>query len=142
MDLMNMRTTFDPYAGNDPLVDKMIGNAYDVVALVAKNLQAILFLGDNMTELMLIAKGLRVSTVVLGVAGQVGELISIPLPTGVTADKVVASSVLIATPDGSLYGSDYFTCYIAAGALKISLNLSAPPALVGSVIRWYLTYGV
>lgn len=139
-----MRAFNDPMGGTDPLVDKMIGNAYDTVALVAKNLQELLYLGQNMDDLSLIANSLRISTMVEGIAGQLGELVSIPLPVGIQQSKLQSSSVMVTALDGTIYTADsgYFTSYIKDGALKFAMKLMAPVDLIGAPVRWFVSYGV
>jgi hypothetical protein len=128
--------------GSAPLVDKMIGTAYDKVALVSKNLELLQYVADHMEDLLLVSTQLRNSQVVEGVSGQLGALVTIPLPEGVAQNMVVASSIILVASDGALYGEEYFSSYILENALKISLKMSAPTSLIGSGIRWYVTYGV
>jgi hypothetical protein len=59
MDLiMNMRTVFSPCGQNNTtLVDKMIGNAYEVVRYVAENMEKLLYIVDNMEAIHTAAGG-------------------------------------------------------------------------------------
>lgn len=43
-----MRTPFQPYGGVSPIIDKMIGNAYDVIKYVARYLKEIRYVAENM----------------------------------------------------------------------------------------------
>lgn len=135
---------FDEDAGNVCLVDKMIGNAYDVVKYVACHIDVLRYVATNMEEIHEVAINLKRSGLVLGETGLVNETVSIPLPEEAPASMVLASSVLIATADGSLFGSDsgYFTASIQAGALRLFLKPDAPVALQNAVVRWFITYGV
>lgn len=45
---MSMRPTFDPYGGVNPIIDKMIGNAFDIVKYVARYLKEIRYVAENM----------------------------------------------------------------------------------------------
>lgn len=45
---MGMRPTNDPFGGHTPLVDKLIGNAYDHVRFVAVNMPAIKHVSANL----------------------------------------------------------------------------------------------
>lgn len=45
---MGMRPMNDPYGGHAPLVDKLIGNAYDHVRFVAVNMPAIKHVSANL----------------------------------------------------------------------------------------------
>ena len=50
-----MRTVNDPYGGYSPLVDKMIGNAYEVVKHVAMNLMYIRHVSANLEQVYTVA---------------------------------------------------------------------------------------
>lgn len=45
---MGIRPTNDPYGGINPLIDKLIGNAFDIVKYVAANLKVIRYVAENM----------------------------------------------------------------------------------------------
>ena len=69
---MGIRPTNDPYGGVNPLIDKMIGNAYDIVKYVAANLKTIRYVAENMETVFQAAQnmqqgggGLGLNTVVL-----------------------------------------------------------------------------
>ena len=79
-----MRTVNDPYGGYSPLVDKMIGNAYEVVKHVAMNLVYVRHVSANLEQVYTVAtnieavlKNASVSDQIIIVAGlqeQVKEL--------------------------------------------------------------------
>lgn len=152
---MNMRTVHDPRNGAcDPygdypnghasLVDKMIGNAYEVVRYVARHLDMIRYVGTNMEMVHEVASNLKTNGLVLGSVLGLNETASVPLPEGVTQEMVLSSSVMLVDLDGSLYGADsgYFTASIQTGALRVHLKPTAPLQLENAVVRWFLTYGV
>lgn len=138
-----MRAFNDPMGGTDPLIDKTIGNAYDTVALVAKNIALIQFLGENMDELTLIAKGLKTTTYVETVAGQIGELVSTVLPASIKVADIKSFTVMLRDSTGSLFAGDsgLFNARIEAGATKVALMPAAPPSLIGSTVVWSIVQG-
>lgn len=138
-----MRAFNDPMGGTDPLIDKAIGNAYDTVALVAKNIALIQFLGENMDELTLIAKGLKTTTYVETVAGQIGELVSTVLPTSIKVADIKSFTVMLRDSTGNLFAGDsgLFNARIEAGAAKVALMPAAPPSLIGSTVVWSIVQG-
>lgn len=146
-----MRTVFDHRVGNcqpysregqnTPLVDKLIGNAYDVVLYVARYLEVIRYVAANMENIYEVAVNLKKSGLVLGqLDGVTG---SVALPEGVTTAMILSSSVILEAPDGSIFGSDsgLFTASVQAGALRVFLKDTAPAPLQNAVIRWFITYG-
>lgn len=152
---MNMRTVHDPRNGvGDPysdypnghasLVDKMIGNAYEVVRYVAKHLDMIRYVGSNMENIHEIATNLKTNGLVLGTVLGLNETASIAIPEGVSQASILSSSVMLVDLDGSLYGPDsgYFSASIQTGALRVFLHPDAPLQLENAVVRWFLTYGV
>lgn len=138
-----MRAFNDPMGGTDLIIDKMIGNAYDTVALVAKNIALIQFLGENMDELTLIAKGLKTTTYVETVAGQIGELVSTVLPASIKVVDIKGFTVMLRDSTGSLFAGDsgLFNARIEAGTTKVVLMPSAPPSLIGSTVVWSIVQG-
>lgn len=138
-----MRAFNDPMGGTDLIIDKMIGNAYDTVALVAKNIALIQFLGENMDELTLIAKGLKTTTYVETVAGQIGELVSTVLPASIKVADIKSFTVMLRDSTGSLFAGDsgLFNARIEAGATKVALMPAAPPSLIGSTVVWSIVQG-
>ena len=152
------RATASPYAGSAPMVDKLIGNAYDTVKTVADKLSLLQYLADNMEALVLIANDLgitsndlsitsndlSITSTVLGIAGQPGETTQLALPAGVAQDSITSTSVLLDDGVGGLYGfeSNYFTFYILNGSLRLTMNPLAPPALAGASVRWSISYKV
>ena len=150
---MNMRTvhdrragnTCDPYRadGNAPLVDRMIGTAYDVVKYVARHLDVIRYVAANMENIYEVASNLKRSGVVLGETLTAGATASVAIPETITQSMILSSTVLVETATGDLFGADsgYFTASIQAGALRLALSSSAPAALENATIRWFITYG-
>ena len=139
-----LRATCSPFGSPSACVDKLIGNAYDTVKLVADQLPMLQYLVDNMESLVMIANDLSLTVTVMDTAGQPGQTISIPLPDGVEQDNVSAHSVLLDDGAGSLYGyeSNMFSYYIQNGELKFTLSDTAPQELAGAIIRWTISHKV
>lgn len=141
---MGMRTVFDPFGSPALLVDKMIGNEYDIVKFVAENMEFIRHVQANLEALVELANNLKTSGLLLGTTGLATEVTSIPLPEGVLQDHVLASSVLVVGKDGGLYGPDsgYFSVRIQGNALRVTMASTAPIHVQNATVRWFLTYGV
>lgn len=141
---MGMRPVNDPFGSPMPLVDKMIGNEYDIVKFVAENMEFIRHVQANLEALVELSNNLKTSGLLLGSTGLPTETTSIPLPTGVLQEHVLASSVLVVGKDGGLYGPDsgYFEVRIQGGALRVTMAANAPLHVQTAVVRWFLTYGV
>lgn len=140
----NVCDPYDNRGGHTPLIDKMLGSAYDVVKYVARHLDAIRFVALNMETIHEVATNMKTSGLVLGQTGLLGETISLGLPEGVTMDMILGYSCLIQTANGDLYNAEsgYFSANIQASALRLHLSPTAPSILENAVIRWFITYGV
>lgn len=92
-----MRTPFNPYGGANPLIDKMIGNAYDIVKYVAKYLKEIRYVAENMEYVYVAANGNRTPFV----AQAAGPTLLISLGE-IAYDNVDAINVL-ALDNGQLF---------------------------------------
>lgn len=141
---MAMRTVFDPFGSPTLLVDKMIGNEYDIVKFVAENMEFIRHVQANLEALVELSNNLKTSGLLLGTTGLATETTSIALPDGVLQEHVLASSVLVVGKDGGLYGPDsgYFDVRIQGSALRVTMASTAPLHVQNATIRWFLTYGV
>ncbi len=148
---MGMRATLDPLGGPATLVDKMIGNAFETVAAVARHLREIKYLSMNMDAVVFAAQTMLTTNpervaMVTGSTGALGATVSIPLPGGVSIENIRSSSVLIASTDGDLYGieSGMFSATIQgeSASLKFNLSSAAPDVLANAPIRWRLAYEV
>jgi hypothetical protein len=124
-----MRGSLDQVGGADQLVDKLIGNAYDVVYQVRLKLPELMRINDN----------LRGNKTVYAVAGPVGSTVMVPLPEGISHTRIVASSVLLADTRGNIYGTDtgYFTTKILDGQLRVMVTDQTVAELS---IRWFITF--
>lgn len=138
---MGIRTSTDPYGGKEPLVDKLIGNAYQVVRLVAENLGFIRYVAHNMEAVQKVAEDLSATTTLFAPAPTVANnAVLVPYPVGVTQSRVLSSSVMILGTDGHLYGAEIFVSSLSRAGLVVTLGPGS--ALIGGQIRWHLTYGV
>ena len=139
---MGMRTVHDSYAGDTPLVDKMLGNAFTTVQEVADNLDEIRYLAANLAAIIALAESASAEHIITvrGVVGALGSTTTVVLPTGVTVGNINSSTVLLSTPGGTVYSSDsnVFTADIISGSLYLNLLADAPAGAAGSAFCWRL----
>lgn len=113
-----MRTPFNPQGDANTLIDKMIGNAYDIVKYVACYLREIRYVAENMEQVFIAANGNR--RVLTGNPGGTSSL-ALALPSGVTVadiDSITAQAVM----GGNVFlpGSSTF----AVGASSTHVNIT------------------
>lgn len=114
-----MRTPHNPYGGVNPLIDKMIGNAYDVVKYVASHLKAIRYVAENMGQIYDAVHGYR-----FGVEGYAdGPLLVLNLPSNFDTYNIQGLYV-VAHEGGMVYtpGPDTFNAGIDGTQLLISIT--------------------
>lgn len=114
-----MRQVHNPFGGVNPLIDKMIGNAYDIVKYVARYLKEIRYVAENMEHVYNVAHGFK-RTVELQSNGR--ELF-VALPQGVDIYNLEGVHV-IAEKDGQLYfpSPSTFDFGVSGGQLVISIS--------------------
>lgn len=139
-----MRGSLDPVGGSDTVVDKLIGNAYDVVLAVRLKLRELMFIVANMDSLMLIANDLKSTTLVNGVSGLAGDTTIVKLPLGMNPLKILSSTVSLNDAMGNIYGADtgYFNSVILGGDLHVTMAPTAPVEVQNIPVRWFITTGV
>jgi hypothetical protein len=76
MGLMN--NCMNPYGGVNPLIDKMIGNAYDIVKYVARYLKEIRYVAENMATVYAAVNGTR--TMLTAVADGLSSTLTVAMP--------------------------------------------------------------
>lgn len=137
-----MSSILDPISTELMLVDKRVGNAYQVVKLVCAYLDQIRFVADNMPVLTEVYGNLKTLRRVDGLTGFAGETVSIAMPVDIAVSKVVASTVVILGENDVMYGfeSGAFTAYMDGTQLKLTLAINAPDEITKSAIRWMITY--
>lgn len=92
-----MRNEMNPYGGVNPLIDKIIGNSYDIVKYVARYLKEIRYVAENMATVYNAAHGGRV---VVEIPGTGVSPIIVPLPNGVNTMNLQSIDVL--ATDGTM----------------------------------------
>lgn len=114
---MGIRPGSDPYGGVNPLIDKMIGNAYDIVKYVARYLKEIRYVAENMHLINEAVNGRVISISVLN-DGQ--SQIAIELDETVAVEDIESISV-ITYNSGQVFTSspETFTYNIDNGILLI-----------------------
>ena len=126
-----MRPCHNPYGGVNPLIDKMIGNAYDVVKYVARYLKEIRYVAENMQHVFAAANGNRI--VLTGTATGASPLL-IPLPEGSNVLDFQSVAVHALDMDYQMYfpGPDTFNYGVSGGNVVISIDPSNTPLLTGT----------
>lgn len=116
-----MRTPFNPYGGVNPLIDKMIGNAYDIVKYVAKYLKEIRYVAENMENVFIAANGNRVL-----LQGNPGgdTALAVDFPEALDASNILSITVLALTAGGNIYtpGADTFNFGTVGSQVVISID--------------------
>lgn len=137
-----MRTEQDSCGGLVPVTDKLIGNAFDVVKYVSCFIKEIRYVAYNMEHIFNVSQDLRSNIRLKTSINALGGVFEIPLPDGVSGGAVLASNVIVTTPDNEVYGpsENTFTWVITGGNLRVTVSSEAPVAFVGSEIRWMLTW--
>jgi len=140
-----MRTPLDPYAGCNPVIDKMIGNSYQIVREVQQNLKEIRYVASNMEDIHAVATG-TVRSQILLTAFVSGETTEIDLPTDFSIEYIQAVSVIvIRTVGGEKVFSpaeDSFKWKIENGKIVVTLADPAPTDPVSGTIKCLITYQV
>lgn len=128
-----MRQVHDPYGGVNPLIDKMIGNAYDIVKYVARYLKEIRYVAENMEYVYDAAHNKKVV-----VEEQAyGSNLYIPLPSGVSMDNLENIEV-IALDDSQVFfpASNTFNYGVNYDEVVISIS----PSLTSATFRCTFRY--
>lgn len=143
---MAIRNAQDPYGGRTGLVDKLIGNAFDVVHVVARHINEIKYIVANMEAVVTVAQNLPdTSNITRNITmGSRGTISTYDLPTGVTMANLVFSSLLVidANTNGFQTENAYFRYWYENGKLKLYLASDAPVSMVGAEARWNITYRI
>lgn len=134
---MNMRQTHDPYGGDTPLVDKMIGNAYSVVRFVAINMCYIKDLAAKLTN-----PNTVLPVVVTGRAPAVGTSVNIPITVPLTS--IVSGSMVLTDAYGDVFIPDGVNLKLSFSGSNavVTLGPSAPLAYSGAVVKIMISYNV
>lgn len=95
---MGHRPVHDPYGGVNPLIDKMIGNAYDIVKYVARYLKEIRYLAENMELVHTVANMNR--KYVRAASGNGTDTLSAAIDEAIVIANVESISVIAETVGG------------------------------------------
>lgn len=128
-----MRTPFNPYGGVNPLIDKMIGNAYDIVKYVARYLKEIRYVAENMEHVYDAVHGYRHH---VEAWSQGYTTLTFQMPNSVSIESVT-SIESVAINGGSVYlpGPDTYNLGVDYGTIVISINPNAPSNLRYALFR-------
>ena len=139
---MSIRPSQDPYSGIDPYVDKLIGNAYEVVKYVARYVKTIRYVAFNMEHIHRVSNALFETIVIKKAILSLGTTIEINLPVGLSAGMIINTTVTAQTIDGEVYPASpsTFSWKISNGKLVVEVSPMAPVALVNAELRWLLNW--
>ena len=132
-----MRPCHNPYGGVNPLIDKMIGNAYDIVKYVASYLKEIRYLAENMSTIYDVAHGYRVQ---LNGQPNGSNSFSLAIPSnidpsninGITAVAWYDDQIFVPSPETFNFG-------VSGQEVIISINDTDMPDLVYADFKITLT---
>ena len=146
---MGMRPINDPYGTPITIVDKLIGNAYEIVRLIAKKMPIIEYLASIMERMEIVTQqsdnilSLKIveSTKLISEAG---NTILIPIPDGISPNDIHDSMVSFLGSNGTLYfyESGKITHVINAGFLVVTIDASLTSVVLGGLIKWNLVHKV
>lgn len=120
-----MRNSMNPYGGVNPLIDKMIGNAYDIVKYVAKYLKEIRYVAENMEYVYVAANGNR--TVLSATGDGSGDPMTIPLPDDfdLTTVQMITAIALYNGDTVTMPAPDTYEISISGGEVNIQMHTNA-----------------
>lgn len=135
----------NPFGHTTPLVDKMIGDAYDIVKVVYDNMPYIVAVGASLST-SVIGQPLLLQRIVetTGVSGTAGQTVVIPFDDlDLDYTKIIDSYVTLLGSDGVLYvgNSAEFRHNIGPDGMRFTLDSAAGAALQNATVKWYVIYG-
>jgi hypothetical protein len=143
---MAIRNVQDPHGGRTGLVDTLIGNAFDIVYLVARHINEIKYIVANMEAVILVAKNLPESVNITRklTLGNRGQITTYDLPDEVTVSNLASSSLMVIDNNGDAFPNQdgNFQWWYDGGKLKIYLSPDAPLVMAQAEARWNITYKV
>ena len=137
-----MQSPFQTKAGNNSIVDALIGNAYEVVKYVAYYVKEIRYVAFNMEHVYRVSQNMYQNVLKTEPITTLGSTVEIDLPEGVTAAMILNTGVHVLTADGALHGpgENKFSWVIADGKLSVSVSAFAPTEFLGADIRWLINW--
>ena len=143
---MGLVTPMNPYTGRADLVDKTIGDAYDVCKYLYDNMEAVYavasaIVGSNIGQPLLAQRGVLQggSTGLKGVA----TLVNFE-DLDINPNNILGSHVcIIGNTSGDKYFADSntFSAKITSTGLYITVANSAPSECEEALIQWFIIYG-
>ena len=142
---MTLIGSLNPYSHTAPLVDKLIGDAYDVVKEVYDNMEYVVAVGasiraSNVGEPLMLQRIVETT----GATGAAGATVVITFDDlDLDYTKIIDSYVTILGSDGVLYlaNSNMFSHTISAAGMSLTLVGGAPAAIQNATLKWYIIYG-
>lgn len=117
-----MRTPFQPYGGVSPIIDKMIGNAYDVVKYVARYLKEIRYVAENMETIYEVAHLAGGQKDFIEVIANGSDIFTVSFPEGRSVSEIRELTAVAIASDGRVSGlGGDFMIYVNNGQIQINL---------------------
>ena len=133
-----MNNSMNPYGGVNPLIDKMIGNAYDIVKYVAKYLREIRYVAENMEYVYTAANGnaRRLN------ATAAGNTLLVPIPVDLDMTLLQAVTVMAVVNDTTYYfpAPDTFAFNVVTGNVAITIYNDVPALTTAEYVVVMTTY--
>lgn len=133
-----MNNSMNPYGGVNPLIDKMIGNAYDIVKYVAKYLREIRYVAENMQYVYSAANGNATRLTATATTNS----LSIPIPVELDMTLLQAATVMAVVGGNTYYfpAANTFNFGISGGNVVISIAADVPALLTADYVVVLTTY--
>lgn len=143
---MALVPAINPFTATAPLVDKMIGDAYDVVKEVYDNMELVQAVGSSIAqstigEPLLVQRALTQTGIT---HANVNGSVTVELPDLAMDHKLIlASHVAIEGASGKMYFADsgQFTATVDTNGLTLVMSATALADARSAAFTWFIIYG-
>ena len=139
---MSLGNPFNPKAGNDSVVDALIGSAYEVVKYVAYYVKEIRYVAFNMEHVYAVSQNMYKNAFKVQTMTNRGQDYTFTLPEGVTAGMILNIAPTVLTSAGAIYGPSpaNFSWVLGDGVIIVNIPGDAPEAFVGASLRCLINW--
>lgn len=136
-----MRNSTDLLGGINPAIDKLIGNAFEIVKYVAEHLKEIRYVAQNMEDIHAVATGTVRSQLLLTATVATTQTV-MELPENFPVEDIQDISMTVVTNAGNVYpfGSAMLNWVLQNGLIIVSNTGIPPTGVVGGKIKCLITY--
>lgn len=134
---------FAARSGIGGLIQRQFGGAWPKIQAVHDHLTQIEHLSDNIAVVREAANNLsRGILTIEEMASGPGTTTFVEWPAALDINDLLYYTVLIVDTNGAIYteASGYFDTLIQGGALEVAIDVSAPDAVNGGIVRWTIDY--